>query len=532
MYLILLIFIDFWIAADSTQPNIIFMLADDTGWNGVGWHNDNACRQDPQCAILTPHMDKLVAGGLQLDRHYTFVFCSPTRSAFLSGRLPIHVNQENKAEWPWTAAPIHPNMTTLPEKLASRGYQTHHIGKWHLGLAKQSFTPVGRGFNSSLAYLSGSEMHFTHAKGAVQCHSGKYNCTGHCSTDLWDGSKPALGHDGIYSVDVYGQRAVDIIHHAAANDGAPFFIYLAWSNTHEPLEVPTKYLERYPSSMKPPEKRTLRAMVSAMDDAVANISDALHETGLWNSTLLVWAADNGGPTGSGTSPPHSAQCAANNYPLRGGKGDDFEGGVRTAGFVTGGILPLSMRGKVASDYVHVVDWLATFIRLAGGDPQDLEGEAKGMPPVDSLDVWPYLSGSSPSSPRQELPLSIREGGKQAGLISGKFKLVMGNQHGAGLHWYPTYPANTSRPPNDDPGCPDGCLFLIKDDPLELTDVKDKYSQKFQQMHERLIQLSSTLFQSDEQIDNHGSYDCKGALTAARGKWKNYAGRPWFGPWLP
>ena len=102
----------------TRPPHIIVLLSDDLGWNNVGFHNE---------AVHTPHLDTLRTSGIELTRHYAYKFCSPTRSSFLSGRLPIHVNEVNKI----TEAPlagIHPNMTTMPRVLEKAGYISHHIG--------------------------------------------------------------------------------------------------------------------------------------------------------------------------------------------------------------------------------------------------------------------------------------------------------------------------------------------------------------------------------------------------------------------
>ena len=117
-------------AFQASPPNIIMALGDDTGWHGVGWHQSPACQADVNCAMITPHMDALLAEGVELDQHYTYRFCSPTRAALMTGRLPIHVNQENNAEWPWTAAAMHPSFRTVADVLRSKaGYATHQLGK-------------------------------------------------------------------------------------------------------------------------------------------------------------------------------------------------------------------------------------------------------------------------------------------------------------------------------------------------------------------------------------------------------------------
>ena len=197
--------------------------------------------------------------------------------------------------------------------------------------------------------LSGSEKHFSHLKGAevryacfqwdctccftdtdtfaaVQaCKTGPNNCTGTCSVDFWQTEAPATGFDGVYSAEVYGSETVKIIDEAAAaavavhpsdvHGAKPFFVYLAFADTHEPLEAPQRFQDLYPPTMQCKSRMMLGAMVSAMDEAVGNITAALKRTKLWDNTLLVWAADNGGPTGVGQIGPKAATCAANNYPL-------------------------------------------------------------------------------------------------------------------------------------------------------------------------------------------------------------------------
>jgi arylsulfatase B len=107
-------------AAPGRRPNIIMALGDDTGWHGVGWHQSSECQSDPSCAMQTPRMDALLKDGVELDQHYTYRFCSPTRAALMTGRLPIHVNQMNSAEYPWTAAAMHPSFVTVADALRSK----------------------------------------------------------------------------------------------------------------------------------------------------------------------------------------------------------------------------------------------------------------------------------------------------------------------------------------------------------------------------------------------------------------------------
>ena len=120
--------------AAAPRPHIVYMLSDNLGWANVGYHRAAMGRPSPE--VQTPHIDGLVADGIELDRFYTYKFCSPSRSAFLTGRLPIHVNFHNSDQrMPGAGIPL--GMTTIAEKLKGAGYATHQIGKWHVGSATQ-----------------------------------------------------------------------------------------------------------------------------------------------------------------------------------------------------------------------------------------------------------------------------------------------------------------------------------------------------------------------------------------------------------
>lgn len=140
-------------AAAALQPHVVVILIDDWGHNNVGY---NAAAQPNAAEIQTPVLDALAAGGIILDRHYVFAFCSPSRSALHTGRNPIHVNVLNSdlasvnLEDPVSGfAGIPRNMTALPQKLADVGYNTVSAGKWHIGLASPDHTPKGRGYSVS-----------------------------------------------------------------------------------------------------------------------------------------------------------------------------------------------------------------------------------------------------------------------------------------------------------------------------------------------------------------------------------------------
>lgn len=137
-------------------------------------------------------------------------------------------------------------------------------------------------------------------------------------------------------------------------------------------------------------------MVNWLDTAVGNVTSLLRQRGMWDNTFLVFSSDNGGPVYNGGS------AGANNFPLRGGKASNFQGGIRVNSWVGGGIIPQSMRGKTLAGLTTVWDMYATFSTLAGADPTDHQAAAAGLPPIDSIDMWPYFSGACETSPRSEI----------------------------------------------------------------------------------------------------------------------------------
>ena len=167
-------------AADS-KPHIVFVMVDDWGWANVGYHRD-----PPTKEVVTPNFDSLVKQGLELDQHYAYQYCSPSRSAFLTRRLPIHVSDKNHPLYIYNPddpvsgfAGIPCNMTGIATRLREAGYAAHVVGKWHAGGATLDHIPTGRGFESSFGYLNGVNDYYTQTR--LQCNETKI-------VDLWDTS--------------------------------------------------------------------------------------------------------------------------------------------------------------------------------------------------------------------------------------------------------------------------------------------------------------------------------------------------------
>ena len=158
----------------TKKPHIVFMMVDDWGWADVGYH-----RETPTRDISTPNIDNLVKEGLQLDQHYVYNWCSPSRSAFLSGRVPIHVNDVscevcyNPKDKVSGYGGIPLNMTVIATKMKEAGYAAYQVGKWHVGMATTEHIPTGRGFNTSFGYLNAANDYYNETDDGVQRHS---NC--------------------------------------------------------------------------------------------------------------------------------------------------------------------------------------------------------------------------------------------------------------------------------------------------------------------------------------------------------------------
>eukprot|EP01084_Bolivina_argentea_P227470 384160_1 len=354
----------------AQYPNIWYLLIDDLGWANVQFNNHR---------MLTPNIDKLLTESIHLNHYYVFRICSPTRSSFLSGRLPYHVNESNTNQCiPGAGIPV--NMTTISERLVSdAGYVAHQIGKWHAGMSSNLVIPHGRLFNTSLGYLHGMEDHYTQIRTQTEDNQ---TCTG---VDLWSTDKPAYGKNGTYSGYIYGNRAMEIV--KTHDQNTPLFVYMALQNNHDPYQVPQSYMDKFPSSWD--EKQIqVAGMSNFWDEMLANLTSAMKENGMWQNTLFIVSSDNGGPTGTDGN-------AANNSPLRGGKYSMFEGGVRVVNLVTGGLVPQHRRNISLNGMMHIADWYATFCHLAGNiNPTDKRAAKYNLPAIDSMNMWPFLMGQN------------------------------------------------------------------------------------------------------------------------------------------
>ena len=191
----------------------------------------------------------------------------------------------------WPAQPYgHPlSDTFLPQKLKQQGYATHAVGKWHIGFYKPSYTPTKRGFDSFFGYLTGAKDYYTHA---ARAGFPKWKeCDGWNGLDLHRNEQVVRNENGSYSTHLFTREVINIINQH--NTSQPLFIYLPFQAVHGPLQVPDSYLEPY-KHIKNRARRIYAGMVSAMDEAVGNITKALDEKGMMSNTVIIFSSDNGG----------------------------------------------------------------------------------------------------------------------------------------------------------------------------------------------------------------------------------------------
>ena len=357
----------------ARPPNLIVIMTDDLGYADVGF---NGCKDIP-----TPNLDSIARSGVRFTSGYvTFPVCSPSRAGFLTGRYPQRFGYERNPRFQPEnrISGLALTETTLPEALGKVGYRSGIIGKWHLG-AHPDLHPLKRGFNEFFGHLGGGARYFPEDL-TIQKTSGAMG-EGE-SYRLWMMRNHEPVRTTQYLTDEFSEEAVRYV---TRHKDKPFFLYLAYNAPHTPMQAPEKYLSRFPD-IKTPQRRTYAAMVSAVDDGVGRLLTTLRELGIEDQTLIFFLSDNGGPESSN---------ASNNGPLRGGKSDPWEGGIRVPFAAQWpGRLP---KGSVYDQPVLSLDIFATIAALAGAPVAPAR-------PLDGVNLMPHLTGQKAGAPHEAVYL--------------------------------------------------------------------------------------------------------------------------------
>jgi arylsulfatase A-like enzyme len=561
-------------ALAAPQPHIFVFVIDDFGRANFGPNRDPS--SDPTHEVQTPNMDALVAQGILLERSYVYWYCSPSRSALQTGRNPIHVNMNNDDMMLVNPADpvggfqgIARNFTGIGTKLSSVGYETHFYGKWHVGAATEDHTPTGRGWQNHMIvrgesaapsctsarrptarreckactaslpppspppqYFDGANDFWTSQSGSCAYASGKKDMP---LTDLWRNGAPARALNNSWQCSQAHQPASCVYEdsfflnetlHAirSRNPAKPFAAIWAPHNIHAPLQVPQAYAQKF-AFIDDPRRALYAAKVNFLDDQLGLVVQALKDAGMWASTFFVGLADNGGPIYD------SGEAGANNWPLKGGKTSNHEGGVRGNAFVSGGLIPPARRGAREAGLISIEDWYPTICGLAGAPVADARAAAAGLPPVDGVDLWPLLSGLNATSPRTEVvlgmptissALSIGDPytGVQALIRSDGWKLIIGVTH-QNVHTSPDYPNASTKWANTPADCGDsGCLYNVFTDPSEYSNVAAANPGIAAALRARIAHYNATVYRP-----NRGTSDAAAACPVLLGQWGGF-----WGPW--
>ncbi|MFV8325353.1 sulfatase-like hydrolase/transferase [Flavobacterium sp. ZS1P14] len=336
------------------KPNILVIIADDAGWNDVNYNGSE---------IQTPIINSLAKNGIQLNRFYTSPTCSPSRASLLTGmpssRIGIvaPISDKSKLSLP-------DSIITLPQALKKKNYETALFGKWHLGLNTSS-GPNVFGFDYSYGFLHGQIDQYTH----------KYK-NGDAS---WYRNGTFITEEG-HTTDLITKEMIDWL----ANKRDPsknFYIQLAYSAPHFPLQEEEKWKAPYLKTIKNSSRRDYAAAMSHMDHSIGLVMEALKKMNLEDNTLIVFLSDNGAMENWNSKNEYGGVHESNpvlgsNFPLRDWKTSNYEGAIRVPAIV---YWKNHLAPKKNNNYIAITDLMPTFLSLSGAEiPKAVEGKDIGQ----------------------------------------------------------------------------------------------------------------------------------------------------------
>lgn len=427
----------------SARPtNVVIILADDMGWNDVGYHGSE---------IRTPNIDRLAREGITLDRFYAQPICTPTRAALMTGKSPMSMG----VTYPFShhqpkGLPLEERI--LPEYFSDAGYQTFILGKWHLGFRKSDYLPQERGFDHFYGNVSGGIGHYDHT------HGGHYD---------WQRNGETAREEG-HTTDLIVREARELI--TSRDTSRPMLLYAAFAAPHLPNQAPDDALTSY-SEIENPNRRGHAAMVTHLDTAIGELIETLDQQGILEDTLILFMSDNGGLNFAGRPPAAKGFAltieqmygapaplpflefnrrnifngGADNAPFAGGKGNVREGGVRVpaVAYWKDGFTPQNLDAMIT-----IQDILPTLLGATGIEA--------GGAVFDGANQWRALTGGDATPGR-----FIAKGQFDEALYHYPWKLITNLQSGATE------------------------LYNLEDDPTETTDLSADFPDRVASMREEL-----------------------------------------------
>jgi arylsulfatase A len=384
-------------AADR-PPNIILIVSDDQGYNDLGVLNSE---------VISPNLDRIAREGVRMTSFYVaWPACTPSRGAFLTGRYPqrngiYDMIRNESPDFGYKYKPAEYEVTferiggmdtreiLLPALLKEAGYRSAIFGKWDLGSLRR-YLPIQRGFDEFYGFVNTGIDYYTHERYGVP--------------SMYSGNEPTQQDKGTYCTSLFEREAVRFVRE---NKDRPFFLYLPFNAPHGAsnldsvirggAQAPEEYKRLYPHlkdelvdgtrydkpakvMSKSKQRLEFLASVTCMDAAIGKVLDLLDEYEIADDTFVLFYSDNGGSGGG------------KNAPLRAGKGQVFEGGLRVCALARyPGRIPA---GSVCHEFLTSLEVVPTALKLAGRNaPAGLV--------LDGYDMLPALMGQTPS-PRQEM----------------------------------------------------------------------------------------------------------------------------------
>lgn len=384
----------------AEKPNILLIVSDDQGYHDLGAINDK---------LITPNLDRLAAEGTRLTNFYVaWPACTPSRGAFLTGRYPQrngiydmirneapdyghrYSDEEYAVTWERIGG-MDEREVLIPQMLQTRGYRSGIFGKWDLGTLKR-YLPTSRGFDEFYGIVNTGVDYYTHERYGVP--------------SMYRGETPTEADKGTYCTYLFEREALRFLENHANKD--PFFLFVPFNAPHSSssldpkirgtVQAPPEFETMYPPVEKEfqegkkygkkallptREKRTrdYRAAVTCMDASIGKMLDLLEEKGIADNTIVLFFSDNGGSGG------------ADNGPLRGRKGQMWEGGNRVLSLVrwTAGEVPA---GQVNDAFLSSLEIFPSLAAATGAAlPEGVT--------IDGYDWWDTLRGKQ-ESPRTEM----------------------------------------------------------------------------------------------------------------------------------
>ncbi len=369
------------VAFCQKKPNVIVIYTDDQGAVDLGCYGAKD--------IYTPNIDRLAKEGTRFTQAYVAApVCAPSRAALLTGSYPQRAKLTGNTSAQPGSHGLGASQYTMAELFKDNGYRTGHVGKWHLGMSKES-SPNAQGFDYS----------FGHLRGCIDNYSHYFYWEGPNIHDLYENGKEVF-YDGEYFPDLMANKVEQFV---VEKSQEPFFLYYAINMPHYPYQPTKKWRDYYKDTEKP--RGDYAAFISTIDERIGQLLKQLDNLGIRDNTIIIYQSDNGY-----SSEVRAFGGGGNSGPYRGAKSSLFEGGIRLPAIISWkNQLP---ENKVSNEMLLNTDWMPTLSTLC-----KLEKTNKK---IDGLDLSKMIRNSSSASPRKT---TFWKYGNQWAVRKGKWKLI-------------------------------------------------------------------------------------------------------------